>query len=495
MTGVRLMPRNWPLRRSLTAIVLAVTAASLVVIAVLSVIGLRTYLDRQLDQQLSSVMDRAGRDRPPGTNGDSTSPNPSTSSPIGFLGAGEDTLGAVIDGGQVSSAVRIQERTLDPVDAATKEQLLDVQTDGRPQTVSVRSNTATTNGRTPYRVEAQLRPDGSTLIVGLPRTGVDAAVGQLRADRHRGLVGGSAARRRGRHGDRAPHPAAAHPHRRDRRPRVAALPLDRGEVALAERVGPSDTNPATEVGAVGSALNRLLDHVGDALTARQASETQVRQFVADASHEFRTPLAAIRGYAELTRRSRAELPPEITHAMERVESASRADVRARRRHAVAGQAGRSRQSPRSVRGRRRPGGCRGRADAHAAGPEHRWALEVPDDPVLVTGDALRLHQVVGNLLTNARTHTPPGTTVTAAVQADATRCVITVTDDGQGIDASLQGRLFQRFARGDSSRSRAAGSTGLGLAIVDAVVQAHQGTVDVESRPGRTRFTVTLPLR
>ena len=242
MTDVRLMPRNWPLRRSLTAIVLAVTAASLVVIAVLSVIGLRTYLDRRLDQQLSSVMDRAGRDRPPGTDGDSTSPNPSTSSPIGFLGAGEDTLGAVIDGGQVSSAVRIQERTLDPVDAATKEQLLDVKTDGRPQTVSVRSNTATTNSRTPYRVEAQLRPDGSTLIVGLPRTGVDAAVGQLALIVTvvslvglllAGVAGTAIVRRTLRPLTRIAGTAT----------RVAALPLDRGEVALAERVGPSDTEP------------------------------------------------------------------------------------------------------------------------------------------------------------------------------------------------------------------------------------------------------------
>jgi two-component system, OmpR family, sensor kinase len=133
----------------------------------------------------------------------------------------------------------------------------------------------------------------------------------------------------------------------------------------------------------------------------------------------------------------------------------------------------------------------GVGDAHVAGPEHRWRLDLPDEPVMVVGDGARLHQVLANLLANARTHTPPGTEVTVGLRPQGQ---LTVTDNGPGIPADLQPHIFQRFARGDSSRSRTAGSTGLGLSIVDAVVAAHGGTVTVTSVPGRTTFTVTLPL-
>jgi two-component system, OmpR family, sensor kinase len=132
-------------------------------------------------------------------------------------------------------------------------------------------------------------------------------------------------------------------------------------------------------------------------------------------------------------------------------------------------------------------------DAHAAGSGHRWLLDLPDNAVCVRGDGTRLHQVVANLLSNARVHTPPGTTVCTALTVDGPDAVLTVTDDGPGIPADLQGEVFDRFARGDSSRSRAAGSTGLGLAIVAAVVGAHHGSVQVDSIPGETRFTVRLP--
>jgi two-component system OmpR family sensor kinase len=133
-------------------------------------------------------------------------------------------------------------------------------------------------------------------------------------------------------------------------------------------------------------------------------------------------------------------------------------------------------------------------DAHAAGPDHVWLLDVPDEPVTVTGDAARLHQVLANLLANARTHTPAGTRVTTALTIAAADAVITVSDDGPGIPAALVPDVFDRFARGDDSRTRGAGSTGLGLAIVAAVVEAHHGTVGVTSRPGATTFTVRLPL-
>jgi two-component system OmpR family sensor kinase len=275
--------------------------------------------------------------------------------------------------------------------------------------------------------------------------------------------------------------------------RVAELRLDRGEVALSVRVSEVDTDPGTEVGKVGHALNRMLGHVANALCARQASESRVRQFVADASHELRTPLAAIRGYAELTRRSKEEVPPGIAFALSRVESESarmttlvedllllaRLDSG---RQVVHGPVDLSRLVADAV------------ADAHVAGPEHHWLLDVPPEPISVLGDSDQLHQVLMNLLNNARTHTPAGTKVTTALSTSDSAVLLAIVDDGPGIPADVLPEVFERFARGDNSRSRAAGSTGLGLAIVAAVVGAHRGDVRVWSRPGHTEFQVRFPV-
>ncbi|MDQ1549303.1 MAG: two-component system, OmpR family, sensor kinase, partial [Microbacteriaceae bacterium] len=121
------------------------------------------------------------------------------------------------------------------------------------------------------------------------------------------------------------------------------------------------------------------------------------------------------------------------------------------------------------------------------------SLDLPEEPVVIRGDGPRLHQVIANLLANARVHTPPGTLVQVGLSVGAT-AVISIADDGPGIPEELQPLLFERFARGDSSRSRAAGSTGLGLAIVSAVVEGHDGKVSVESVAGRTVFRVELPI-
>jgi two-component system OmpR family sensor kinase len=133
------------------------------------------------------------------------------------------------------------------------------------------------------------------------------------------------------------------------------------------------------------------------------------------------------------------------------------------------------------------------SDAHAAGPDHKWRVEQPGAAVLVPGDEGRLHQVVANLLANVRSHTPQGTTATARLRVVNGWAEIEIEDDGPGIPADLQSSVFERFARGDASRSRHAGSTGLGLAIVHAVVTAHRGTVTVTSEPGHTVFRVRLP--
>ncbi|MGH3780751.1 MAG: sensor histidine kinase [Pseudonocardiaceae bacterium] len=129
------------------------------------------------------------------------------------------------------------------------------------------------------------------------------------------------------------------------------------------------------------------------------------------------------------------------------------------------------------------------SDAHAVSPDHRWQLTAPDEEVTVTGDAAGLAQVVANLLANTRTHTPPGTTVSVSLTPVDGLVTLAVVDDGPGVPPDLLPHVFERFARGDSSRSRAAGSTGLGLSIVDAVVAAHGGSLGVTSVPGRTAFT------
>ncbi|MFF5552096.1 ATP-binding protein [Streptomyces olivaceoviridis] len=274
--------------------------------------------------------------------------------------------------------------------------------------------------------------------------------------------------------------------------RVSELTLHTGEVNLSERVPESECDPHTEVGQVGAALNRMLDHVHGALHARQQSETRVRQFVADASHELRTPLASIRGYAELTRRGREQVGPDTRHALGRIESeAGRMTLLVEDLLLLARlDAGRPLQFEQTDLV---PLVVDTVSDARAAGLDHVWRLELPDEPAPVSADAARLQQVLVNLLGNARSHTPPGTTVTARVRRSGPWMCVDVEDNGPGIPAELLPHVFERFARGDSARSRATGSTGLGLAIVQAVAAAHGGAVTVDSVPGRTVFTVHLP--
>ncbi|MFF8677265.1 sensor histidine kinase [Streptomyces sp. NPDC015237] len=274
--------------------------------------------------------------------------------------------------------------------------------------------------------------------------------------------------------------------------RVSELPLHAGEVNLDERVPESECDPHTEVGRVGSALNRMLDHVHGALHARQESETRVRQFVADASHELRTPLSSIRGYAELTRRGREEVGPDTRHALGRIESeAGRMTLLVEDLLLLARlDAGRPLRFEWTDLV---PLVVDSVSDARAAGLGHNWRLDLPEEPAPVPADAARLQQVLVNLLGNARNHTPPGTTVTARVRASGGWLCVDVEDNGPGLPAELLPHVFERFARGDSARSRATGSTGLGLAIVHAVTTAHGGGVTVASVPGRTVFTVRLP--
>lgn len=280
--------------------------------------------------------------------------------------------------------------------------------------------------------------------------------------------------------------------------RVAGQPLDRGEVSITERVPEYEADPRTEVGRVGIALNTLLDHVDTSLAARQRNEERMRRFVADASHELRTPLASIRGYSELSLRalSQSQGPDTVantTSALERIQAQSLRMTRLvedllllarldEGRELVRGSVDLTQLAVEAL------------SDAQPTALEHRWELEAPEQPVLVSGDSGRLHQVLANLLANARTHTPAGTTITLSLTSEAQAAVLRVHDDGPGIDPEVRDELFARFARGDASRARQTGGTGLGLAIAKAIVEGHGGSIHVTSEPGDTTFVVRLPL-
>lgn len=275
---------------------------------------------------------------------------------------------------------------------------------------------------------------------------------------------------------------------------VASLPLASGEGNLPVRVPPQDTDPRSEVGQVGVAFNQMLDHVEHALEARHRSETKVRQFVADASHELRNPLASIRGYAELTRREQDVLPANTAHALTRIGSESdRMSVLVEDLLLLARLDSQPtlEVQPTDVT----EIVLNAVDDARVAGADHRWELDLPEEALLAQADPHRLHQVVANLLANARVHTPPRTTVVTSMRREGEQVVIRVTDNGPGVPSEIHDTVFERFTRAEVSRVRHAGgsSTGLGLAIVAAVIAAHGGTVELDSRPGATTFTVRLP--
>ncbi|RYB92803.1 HAMP domain-containing histidine kinase [Nocardioides glacieisoli] len=265
--------------------------------------------------------------------------------------------------------------------------------------------------------------------------------------------------------------------------RVAELPLASGEIDLSERVPARLTDERTEVGQVGAALNAMLDHVEASLDQRHRSEQQVRQFVADASHELRTPLATIAGYTELAR-NRPETTPTALAKVE-TESARMTGLVEDLLLLARLDSGRplertpvdlSRLLLEAVN------------DARVVDPDHQWRLSLPDAPLTVPGDEARLHQVVTNLLTNARKYTPAGSTVTVTGTASG----FTVHDDGPGFPPDLAPRAFERFVRGDAARTRAGGA-GLGLSLVEAIVAAHGGAVSLDTSLGNTTVTVNLP--
>ncbi|OBG19118.1 HAMP domain-containing sensor histidine kinase [Mycobacterium sp. 852002-51057_SCH5723018] len=278
---------------------------------------------------------------------------------------------------------------------------------------------------------------------------------------------------------------------------VAAMPLTDGDHRISVRLRPEDADPHNEVGIVGHTLNRLLDNVDSALAHRAESDLRMRQFLTDASHELRTPLAAIQGYAELTRQDSEALPPTTEYALARIESEARRMALLVDELLLLSRLGEG-EDLQTQDVDLADLAVNAVNDAAVAAPTHHWVKDLPDEPVWVRGDHARLHQLVSNLLSNARLHTPPGVTVTTGITChrkgtEPPYAELTVADDGPGIDDALLPRLFERFVRADSSRSDGSG-IGLGLAIVSSIVKAHGGSVTAESTEGRTVFRVRLPM-
>jgi two-component system OmpR family sensor kinase len=260
---------------------------------------------------------------------------------------------------------------------------------------------------------------------------------------------------------------------------------------LASRV--PETNPRSELGKLGGALNEMLGQIEESTLQREANEQRLRRFVADAAHELRTPLTSVRGYAALYRQGAYADPESVDKAMARIESEggrmarlvedllllARLDQqRSLELHpldltALAGEAA---------------------ADFTTVSTDHPLAWQ-PDGEVMVRSDRIRLRQVIDNLLNNARTHTPAGTAITLSVHRSGKDAELIVSDTGPGIPADDQAHIFERFWRADRSRTRSTGGAGLGLAIVQSLVEAHGGTVHLESQAGKgATFTIRLPL-
>jgi signal transduction histidine kinase len=379
--------------------------------------------------------------------------------------------------------------------------------DGVPEDGSNRPTTVpSVDGRTDWRIMTGQLPGGYTVVIGTDLQHDQAAIRRLVAIE--AIVGLIVLTVLGAAG----YVLVRNSLRPLREVERTARAIAGGD--LSQRVPVGDDR--TEVGRLSTALNGMLSRIESAFRAQQASEEEargsenrMRRFVADASHELRTPLTSIRGFAELYRQGAVASHEDVARLMQRIEAEgarmgllvedllllARLDQQRPLTFApvdlaaIAGDAVH---------------------DAKAVQPERPIVLHLDEsltDVPVVRGDESRLRQVVGNLVTNALTHTPPDARVTVTVgQApeDPEVLVVRVADDGPGMDPADAGRAFERFFRADSSRTRGAaddqagngtpGGTGLGLAIVSSLVAAHGGSVELETAPGRgATFVVRLP--
>jgi two-component system OmpR family sensor kinase len=354
-------------------------------------------------------------------------------------------------------------------------------------TVQVGKPTLTTtpavSGTTDYRLLAERLSAQETLIVAAPLTEVNAT--KRRVLVVGGAVSGFVLIAIG--------VAAYWLTRRELRPleRMARKSRQIAGGDLSQRVEPDDSR--TEVGQLGEALNAMLAEIERAFADRVAAEEQLRRFVADASHELRTPVTSIRGYAEMFRRGAGDRPVDLAKVMLRIEQEGERMGELVEELLLLAQLDQGRPLDRQ------------RVDlsallevavdaARAADPERTIDIQ-SEHRLLIQGDKSRLRQVVDNLLRNARVHTPAGTPIHVRLAAEGEQVVLDVADEGPGVPAEEADRIFERFYRTDRARTRSRGGVGLGLPIVRSLVEAHGGAVGYRARPGGgSVFRVVLPL-
>jgi two-component system OmpR family sensor kinase len=481
-------PGQWSLRNRLVVGVVILGALAISASDLAAQTAFRTFLIAQVDAQLESVaggsllrLDRAGID-------DRNDDKPSDTQPlfqpfeplrevpsdisITLLDAQGNILGTV---GDTQSPQRIQTLVagFTPADVAKYE--------NRPFTLDSQGQAAD------YRVLARSLPSSAgSVITAVSLSGVERAMNQLRflflavGFLVLILLGFIARRIIG----------------------ISLRPLTSVE-KTAEAFARGDFSARlpeargdTEVGRLTSALNQMLQRIEESFSVKVASEEKLRRFVADASHELRTPLTAIRGFAELHRQGAIAGEEKTAELIRRIEQESVRMSSLVEDLLLLARLDQSREmtmEPVDVSTVIKEAV----ASAQAAGPDHEISVELPNEDLFVLGDSLRIHQVIANLLANARIHTPAGTKVVVKAVQDDQGTYVSVSDNGPGLSAESQDKIFERFYRADQSRVRnGVEGTGLGLSIVDAVMQAHGGRVTVESELGKgASFTLFFPIQ
>jgi two-component system OmpR family sensor kinase len=467
-----------PLRITLVALLVGLVTLALLATGFATSSLLRGYLQGQLDDQLRSMAAEVRRDgRLLETCIATDYRQPSRWDYYACIAPDEDSVDVVVGPGD------------DEDDLPDDDELLDELKSGAGP-VSVPSE----NRHTTWRVTAVEGPGGWTIVVGTDVERDQGAIKRLIA--LQAIVGLVVLTVLGAAGYVLVRNSLRPLTEVERTARAIA------DGDLSQRVPEGDDR--TEVGRLTTALNRMLSRIESAFRAQQQSEAQargseerMRRFVADASHELRTPLTSIRGFAELYRQGAVSGDDDVRRLMERIESeGGRMGLLVEDLLLLARL---DQQRPLAVK----PvdlAAIAGDAvhDARAVRPDRPISLHLDDSltdvPVLL-GDEGRLRQVVGNLVTNALVHTPPGTRITVSLAEEAGGVlVLRVADEGPGMDPADAARAFERFYRADASRNRSAGGTGLGLSIVDSLVAAHGGTVRLDTALGEgTTVTVRLP--
>ena len=513
------MTRRRSLAGRLSRALAACVALALIVMVAASTLVMRSWMLGNMDSELHRLSQRAGEhldveDAPDDeVDADDDSDEgaravqqsggrvPRPGGPVvpggpkgpGFGGSGiaEGTLQYVSEDGQAAGAV-VSNFSVTYLNEPALEILAHVPTDGAPHTVHLKELGT-------FRVTSQV-VDDKTVLVGVQMDSIDDVVLMLVAvEVGLSLVVAIAAGFAGRTWVR-----------RELRPlgvvRAAAADIARRDLAddteELTRVGEEATSGPVEVADVAGALNSMIDAVEDGMERRARSEAKLRQFVADASHELRTPLASVQGYAQLARRDIDEA--SRTQALERISSeGARMASLVEEMLTLArldGDRALKRDNVDVI-----PLILDALSDAHVVAPDHVWELgEAADAPVI--GDEAALRQILTNLLANARVHTPAGTRVTVSLTratqgtesdkgAPASSMVtLRVADDGPGIPANIRDRVFDRFVRGDSSRTRdGRGSSGLGMSIVESLARAMGGSARLVDSEKGTVIDVTLP--